>query len=126
MLILSVIIPFLLRKKLVFLSISNIKSQFINKIRYGFVYNCLVEQDIQVLKDRAKLLLDRLGRLSADSTWAHRASGLRGSLIRAMENNNPSWKDRDITHFSKLIEQGFRILYLAAKEIPDQENPTEK
>jgi hypothetical protein len=32
-----------------------------------------------------KLLIDRLEHLSADSTYAHRASGLRGSLLRALD-----------------------------------------
>jgi len=33
----------------------------------------------------AHQLLVRLERLSADSYWAHRASGLRGSLLKCVE-----------------------------------------
>src|SRR5687768_5616984 len=33
------------------------------------------------------LLLARLERISADSYWAHRASGVRGALIRIMEES---------------------------------------
>ena len=32
-----------------------------------------------------KRLVDRLERLSADSTYAHQASGLRGTLLRYIE-----------------------------------------
>jgi hypothetical protein len=35
--------------------------------------------------DLALLLITRLERLSADSYWAHQASGLRGSLLRSLE-----------------------------------------
>jgi hypothetical protein len=33
----------------------------------------------------ARLLVSRLERLSADSYWAHQASGLRGSLLRCLQ-----------------------------------------
>ena len=33
----------------------------------------------------AGILASRLERLSADSHWAHRASGLRGALLRCLE-----------------------------------------
>jgi hypothetical protein len=32
-----------------------------------------------------QLLLARLARISADSPWAYRASGLRGSLMRCLD-----------------------------------------
>jgi hypothetical protein len=60
------------------------------------------------------LLLARLERISVDSYWAHRASGVRGALLRAletMENGFPDPKP-DI-----LIAEGFEILKKAAKEI---------
>ena len=31
-----------------------------------------------------RLLLSRLGRISVDSSWAHRASGVRGALVRLL------------------------------------------
>jgi len=43
----------------------------------------LTDQELQ----HAKLLILRLERLSVDSIWAHRASGLRGSLLRMVEEN---------------------------------------
>ena len=33
----------------------------------------------------AKLLVYRLGRISADSLWAHKVSGIRGSLLKILE-----------------------------------------
>lgn len=33
----------------------------------------------------AKLIVSRLGRISVDSTLAHRASGIRGSLLKILD-----------------------------------------
>lgn len=61
----------------------------------------------------ARLLVSRLERLSADSFWAHRASGLRGSLLRHLEAS-----DEDNTGgMDLLIRRGFEILEEAAKEL---------
>lgn len=59
------------------------------------------------------LLLARLERISADSSWAHRASGVRGPLLRALEmlENGSQDSKPDI-----LIAKGFEILKEAAKE----------
>jgi hypothetical protein len=64
-------------------------------------------------------LTDRLEHLSADSTYAHCASGLRGSLLRYMERIEAGeWMNRDDqTQLDQLEEYGFQILELAAKEI---------
>lgn len=73
------------------------------------------EQDLKLIKR----LTDRLEHLSADSTYAHRASGLRGSLLRyidrleAGERHSPE----DQAKLEKLVGDGFEILELAAKEI---------
>ncbi|MEW5939441.1 MAG: hypothetical protein AB1750_07260 [Chloroflexota bacterium] len=61
------------------------------------------------------LLLARLERISADSPWAHRASGLRVTLARyheQLEAGRPI-NDRAVT---RLVEQGFHILEAAARE----------
>jgi hypothetical protein len=66
-----------------------------------------------------KRLADRLEHLSVDSTYAHRASGLRGSLLRYMErieSGEPLSRD-DQSQLDQLIEYGFHILALAAREI---------
>ena len=39
----------------------------------------------QAQVDVIQLLLARLARISADSPWAYKASGLRGSLMRCLD-----------------------------------------
>ncbi|MBC8503684.1 MAG: hypothetical protein ISR58_13010 [Anaerolineales bacterium] len=65
---------------------------------------------------KAKLLVDRLERLSADSVWAHRASGVRASLHKALTRLD---EDEDPINLELLIEMGFDILHKAAQEVPD-------
>ena len=61
------------------------------------------------------LLLARLEKISADSVWAHRASGVRGSLIRMLENIEDG-KPVSRADLKRLIELGFYILQKAAEE----------
>lgn len=70
----------------------------------------------------ARLLLARLERLSADSHYAHRASGLRGSLMRyldQMETPNQSGASSSPSELivEDLLAKGFEILEKAAREI---------
>jgi hypothetical protein len=63
----------------------------------------------------AHLLLARLERISADSVWAHRASGVKGSLLKALEKS----EEEESEHASgaeRIIGMGFFILEQAAKE----------
>ncbi len=71
------------------------------------------------LLELAKLLSARLERLSADSTWARRASGLRGSLLKAIETAEIGSVDPDSfrEHLERLIRRGFEILENAAREL---------
>ncbi|MDX9992308.1 MAG: hypothetical protein RBS68_09695 [Anaerolineales bacterium] len=65
-----------------------------------------------------QLLTPRLERLSVDSIWARRASGLRRSLVKAIEaaeSNQPLPNDQ----LDNLIERTFEILSKSAREIPD-------
>lgn len=64
-----------------------------------------------------QLLAERLERLSVDSIWARRASGLRRSLIKALE----STEHASAESLDMLIERSFEILRNAAREIPDAE-----
>jgi hypothetical protein len=66
-----------------------------------------------------KRLIDRLEHLSADSTYAHRASGLRGSLLRYVERieAGDQMNSDDQAQLNQLVENGFEILILSAKEI---------
>ncbi|MFZ1042442.1 MAG: hypothetical protein WCA79_00550 [Anaerolineales bacterium] len=61
------------------------------------------------------LLLMRLERVSVDSYWAHRASGVRGGLLRALEKVEVG-QSVDESELKRLIDQGFRILERAAQE----------
>lgn len=62
-----------------------------------------------------RLLLARLERISADSYWAHRASGIRGSLLNILENyeSGQATGDQKILH---IIDAGYKILLAAALE----------
>lgn len=61
------------------------------------------------------LLLNRLERISADSYWAHRASGVRGALLRAVEDLEAG-KIIDQGLVNLLARQGLKILDLSARE----------
>ncbi len=74
------------------------------------------------LRSTAQLVAARLERLSADSAWAHRASGLRGSLLRTLEQYPPttSSAQEDIAlqeRIEDLLKQGYFFLENAAREI---------
>ena len=62
-----------------------------------------------------RLLLARLERVSVDSYWAHRASGVRGGLLRALEKIEAG---RAVDEFAlkRLMDKGFQILEQAARE----------
>jgi hypothetical protein len=66
---------------------------------------------MQQNQELARVLIARLERLSADSYWAHRASGVRGSLLRWVEDDQgDAGQGRD------LINYGFEILEKAVRE----------
>jgi hypothetical protein len=62
-----------------------------------------------------RMLLTRLERVSVDSYWAHRASGIRGALLRTLEDlekgTDPGQAIND-----ELIFSAFNILNRAARE----------
>ena len=62
-----------------------------------------------------RLLLPRLERISADSYWAHRASGVRGALTKILEQmETGAAMDPESLKINILI--GFEILRDAAEE----------
>jgi Ser/Thr protein kinase RdoA (MazF antagonist) len=67
----------------------------------------------------AHLLVSRLERLSADSYWAHQASGVRGSLLRLIERyeRQSHLSEQELRHLENALQLGYRLLSLAAKEI---------
>lgn len=65
------------------------------------------------------MLISRLERLSVDSTWAHRASGLRRSLLVLSDRLEQGDDVREL--LNARAEQAFDILVKAGREIPDPE-----
>ncbi len=62
-----------------------------------------------------QMLTARLERISVDSYWAHRASGIRGTLIRLaeqIESGRPIEKEE----LEQITRMGFFILEISAKE----------
>ena len=62
-----------------------------------------------------RLLLPRLERISVDSYWAHRASGVRGALTRLLEEIETG-KTVDARSLQSNLVLGFEILKEAADE----------
>lgn len=67
----------------------------------------------------ADQMVAKLERLSADSYWAHQASGVRGSLLRAIADfeATPHPSAQACRHLDELIESAYQILVKAAQEI---------
>jgi hypothetical protein len=62
-----------------------------------------------------RLLLARLERISADSVTAHRASGVRGGMLRAIDRFEKQEQVPD-DEMERLLEIGYALLQKAAKE----------
>jgi hypothetical protein len=60
-----------------------------------------------------ELLMMRLERISADSYWAHRASGVRGSLIRILDGIDAGLLVSSID-IKQITDLGFYILEQAS------------
>lgn len=73
------------------------------------------------LIQQAQQLATRLERISADSFWAHRASGIRVALLRCLDwiehRRGARWKR--IKELRRLVLDGYAILENAAKEIEE-------
>ena len=75
--------------------------------------------------ERTRTLIARLERISADSIWSHRSSGLRGSLLRSLEQveicTGIRTEDTDfqeiINNLEKISREAFQMLENAAREI---------
>lgn len=63
---------------------------------------------------QVQILIERLARLSADSLWARRASGVRAALDKALSRPEIS----DPQYLERLIQAGFELLEKAACELP--------
>ncbi|MCQ3954130.1 MAG: hypothetical protein DPW15_12795 [Chloroflexi bacterium] len=62
-----------------------------------------------------QFLLARLERIPADSVVAHRASGVRGALLRALDQLEAG-RPVPVPEMRRLIESGYRLLEKAARE----------
>lgn len=70
----------------------------------------------------ARILLSRLEKISADSPWAHRASGVRASLAKLLARGHPSQENSCRgEQLAGLLSQGFEILEKAAGQIPAED-----
>ena len=71
------------------------------------------------LLELANLLARRLARLSADSIWARRASGVRGGLLKAIEAVDAGGEDAEAARLrlELVIRRGFEILEHGAREL---------
>ncbi len=62
-----------------------------------------------------RLLIYRLERLSADSIWSHRASGIRGSLLKYLDELEDHDSQKTSGNLVHILDQGYYILEQAAK-----------
>lgn len=79
----------------------------------------MTDENPAELLSLAKFLLDRLEKISADSPWAHRASGVRASLAKWVSNDSQMIDRSNRYPLDQLILLGFDILEQAAGEIPE-------
>ena len=82
----------------------------IGELKYNMVIMLAVDQTQLI-----HLLLLRLERVSVDSYWAHRASGVRGALLRELEKLEAG-QPVDGSALKRLTDKGFQILERAARE----------
>jgi hypothetical protein len=68
-----------------------------------------------------RLLATRLERLSVDSHWARRAGGLRGNIIKALEESDAGGQVA-AGRLDLLTERAFEVLRRAGEEIPDPDD----
>jgi hypothetical protein len=63
------------------------------------------------------LLLERLEHISADSILAHRASGIRGALLKVLDQSEREiLAGQNNININELVSSAFEILAKAAKE----------
>ena len=82
-------------------------------------------KDLHFEIEQARLLVARLERISADSIWARRASGLRGALLKWLEKhdhltnagkNEEIFTAQDSESIAFIMEMSYKMLERAAKE----------
>ncbi|NWG07744.1 MAG: hypothetical protein HXY35_13790 [Chloroflexi bacterium] len=68
------------------------------------------QPDLQLIR----ILTERLERISADSVWAHRASGVRGNLLHMLDQFQ-NGESPDQSSITSMVSIAFNILSHAAK-----------
>ncbi len=74
----------------------------------------------EALYELALMLLSRLERLSVDSRWARRASGLRRSLLNAIDDYRAAPGQPQEHTLRLVMDYGFVIVENAAREMGDR------
>jgi hypothetical protein len=77
-------------------------------------YNYFVSENQSI--ELLRLLAARLERLSADSHWARRSSGVRGNILKVIEQVDAG-ESVDNSRLDLLIGSAFGILLQAAEDI---------
>lgn len=67
----------------------------------------------------ARILLYRLEKISADSPYAHRASGIKAAIAKLLSRESHPGDGTETDTLQELLAKGFEILEKAAGEIPD-------
>ena len=82
-----------------------------------------MRNDHEYLIEQTRLLVQRLERISADSTWARRSSGHRGALLRWLDRLEkqeqgelPAPSVSEMKVFQSLVDASFDLLEKAARE----------
>ena len=73
-----------------------------------------------------RMIVQRMERMSADSSWTHIASGCRGSILKLLDrldgfSDPETLPAEDIASLDLLIDHGLDLLAKAAREIGDPE-----
>ncbi len=85
------------------------------KLMYNLLSNLRKMELLEPNDKLIRLLLPRLERISVDSYWAHRASGVRGALVKILEQMETG-EAVDPVSLKTNIRIGFEILQEAAEE----------
>ena len=82
-------------------------------------------KESQKVLQLAETLLMRLEKISADSSWAHQASGVRASIAKILTREKLKPGSSSLQALEDLIRLGFEVLESAAGEIPDNKSLSE-
>jgi hypothetical protein len=85
-----------------------------------------MNEAVRIRLEQARMVVQRLERLSADSEWAHVSSGYRGALVKMIDyleqmDESESPAEQDVQRLDFLIDKGFDLLAKAAREMGDPE-----